>query len=105
MKFLVDIPDNEIENDQGPDENARQFLEFLRDHVPPGSQVTVAPVVETEKPNGGACPKCGSGHLEGGFIEVEGNTCFQQVTCHDCESTWTDTYELVSQSEPVGEGA
>ncbi len=42
------------------------------------------------------CPKCGSGAVEGGFVEIgedkEGQIAWQTVTCNDCWFTYVDVY-------------
>lgn len=43
---------------------------------------------------GGCCPFCGSGAIEGAFIEIEANWAFQRVSCNECDKEWTDTYIL-----------
>lgn len=42
----------------------------------------------------GNCPACRSDQITGGGIDVEGNQCFQRVSCQDCEHTWEDVYTL-----------
>lgn len=50
--------------------------------------------------NGGQCPKCGGGNIEGRFIEIEGNEATQIVDCLDCEFSWQDIY-LLQRFEPI----
>lgn len=45
--------------------------------------------------NGGVvCPYCGSGNLDGGFVEIDGGGASQTVRCLDCYRSWTDLYTL-----------
>jgi hypothetical protein len=43
----------------------------------------------------GQCPRCGSGDINGGFIEVDGAGASQEVSCNDCNAKWIDLYKLV----------
>lgn len=45
---------------------------------------------------GGCCPVCGSDNIEGDGFTVEGNTCFQEVSCMDCDAEWYENYDLAS---------
>jgi len=47
----------------------------------------------------GKCPFCGSDAIEGGFIEVDGDSCWQPVTCTDCGKRWNDIYRLADVEE------
>jgi len=46
------------------------------------------------KLGGVRCPICGSGDIEGGDGEFDAGTCGQEISCLNCQSTWTDTYTL-----------
>lgn len=43
---------------------------------------------------GNKCPACGSGDLDGHFIEVDGRQAWQPVDCRACGASWVDTYML-----------
>jgi len=45
---------------------------------------------------GSCCPRCNSSDITGGNVDVDANTCWQNVTCDDCDLEWDDHYELVS---------
>lgn len=45
---------------------------------------------------GGSCPVCGSGDIDGSSIDVNGDTCSQEITCSECEASWTENYTLSS---------
>jgi Zn finger protein HypA/HybF involved in hydrogenase expression len=47
----------------------------------------------------GHCPYCGSDDIEGGFIEVNDNYCWQPITCNNCEKEWNDLYTLTGIEE------
>lgn len=39
------------------------------------------------------CPKCGKNDVaDGGFVEINGNTAWQEVTCN-CGATYIEVYE------------
>jgi len=44
----------------------------------------------------GKCIFCGSGDIEGGFIEIEGKKAYQKMWCLACENPWEDVYVLTS---------
>ena len=44
--------------------------------------------------NAGECPKCGSMDIGGDSIEVDGNCCWQTVSCSKCGTNWHDVYTL-----------
>lgn len=44
--------------------------------------------------NYGHCPFCRSDEIEGGFVEIDGNTAWQKVTCMECGRQWNDLYHL-----------
>ena len=44
---------------------------------------------------GAICPSCRSSQIDGGHIEVDGSSAWQEITCFECGATWTDVYELV----------
>jgi hypothetical protein len=41
-------------------------------------------------------PKCDSGNIEGGDIQMDGMMAWQEITCLDCGVAWDDVYELQS---------
>jgi hypothetical protein len=43
---------------------------------------------------GGVCPVCHDDQIEGDSIEVDGHTCWQNISCLSCGAEWTDYYEL-----------
>lgn len=45
---------------------------------------------------GGICPVCRGMDFEGHFVEINGDTATQEVTCNnpDCGASWNDIYEL-----------
>jgi hypothetical protein len=40
------------------------------------------------------CPCCGSENLEGGAIDIRGQSAVQMVDCLDCFAEWQDEYHL-----------
>ena len=49
---------------------------------------------------GGKCPVCGSdSDIQGGSIQVESGTAWQECECGACHHSWTDTYNLVQYGE------
>ena len=45
---------------------------------------------------GNNCPKCESDDIEGGIVQVDSNTAYQDVSCNECETEWRDFYTLTS---------
>ena len=46
-----------------------------------------------------ACPACGEkGNPEGGSIEIEGESAYQQLVCTECLAEWSDVYDLTGLS-------
>jgi formate dehydrogenase maturation protein FdhE len=43
---------------------------------------------------GGVCPVCGSQDISGGFVEVQAQEAWQNVSCSDCGESWRDVYKL-----------
>lgn len=42
------------------------------------------------------CPHCGSNNIEAvRNLDMEGTTCYQDISCGDCERTWIDVYKLI----------
>lgn len=39
-------------------------------------------------------PDCDNEDLNGGPVEINGDTAFQNVTCVECDWSWTDIYKL-----------
>lgn len=56
-------------------------------------------VSEYVREGGGLCPQCRSNEIEGGSIDVNGSSAYQNVVCKCCSSTWTDHYRLVGFDE------
>lgn len=46
--------------------------------------------------DGTACPYCESPDIEGGPVEIEGGSAWQQCHCLDCNATWNDVYTLAT---------
>ena len=44
---------------------------------------------------GTSCPFCGSGEIEGGFVEVNGGSAHQKIRCLLCGEEWHDIYKLI----------
>ena len=41
------------------------------------------------------CPACGEkGNAEGGSVEIQSDTAYQEMTCTECEAVWRDDYDL-----------
>lgn len=49
---------------------------------------------EYARTGGVCCPVCGEHAIEGGPIEIDAGGAWQNITCTECESTWTDQYNL-----------
>ena len=45
------------------------------------------------------CPKCKGDEITGGFIEIDAGKAYQKMSCPDCETRWTDVYQLVGIEE------
>lgn len=45
---------------------------------------------------GTTCPVCGSIALEGDSVDIDEGRAMQDVSCVDCNSTWTDVYTLTN---------
>ena len=45
---------------------------------------------------GGTCPRCKSGDISGGSINIDSDTASQDITCSDCGLGWTDIYTLTN---------
>ena len=48
---------------------------------------------------GNRCPLCCSAALEGKSFEIVGRHAYQDVRCLDCDSSWTDIYNLHAYRE------
>ena len=46
------------------------------------------------KTGGTCCPACGSEDIEGQEVTIEAGIAFQDITCNECDSSWTDEYTL-----------
>ena len=49
--------------------------------------------------NSGKCPYCKSDQIEGGSIEIDGETAWQTVSCLNCDKKWNDIYRLANVEE------
>ncbi len=49
---------------------------------------------EYKRNQGERCPACGSEDIEGGPLDVSGNTCGQEMGCSVCNLEWIDRYTL-----------
>lgn len=49
---------------------------------------------EYVKKRGLQCPNCASDQLEGDSVEIDAGIAWQKVSCLDCDSSWTDCYDL-----------
>lgn len=46
------------------------------------------------------CPSCESDvHISGGECEIMEGGAFQEITCNECDATWTDQYTLTGYSD------
>lgn len=74
---------------------------FRNEEIQPEQMdITVDTIEEHEYlRNSSKCPKCKSDQIEGGSIEIEGNTAFQNVQCLDCDFDWNDLYTLTGMEE------
>lgn len=52
---------------------------------------------------GGRCPNCGSENIDAAeAMDFESSPyCTKQVSCKNCDATWTDNYILISYSDLV----
>lgn len=58
------------------------------------------------KGESGKCLNCGSSNIEGGSMDVDGDTAGQEIRCWKCDLVWYDLYTLtdvVSIEYPEGE--
>lgn len=53
--------------------------------------------------NGAVCPYCGSPDIEGDSFDHEAGWVRQEMSCHNCDKSWTDVYRLsrVLETEPA----
>lgn len=49
--------------------------------------------------NPGKCPFCQSRDIDGGFVEIDGKSAWQKVSCNNCEKEWNDIYTLSDVEE------
>ena len=49
------------------------------------------------------CPYCGDKQVEGGSIEINGDTALQHVDCTMCGRDWTDVYRLAEMIDGAGQ--
>lgn len=42
----------------------------------------------------GNCPRCQSGNIEGGSMDLDCNCVIQQIWCNSCGLNWEDNYTL-----------
>lgn len=45
---------------------------------------------------GNNCPNCGSVSFKGGFVQIDGDSAWQAVSCNDCDTSWEDQYTLTN---------
>lgn len=45
------------------------------------------------------CPYCGSDDITVDYMEVDGHSARQKITCYDCDKQWKDVYELCDIEE------
>ena len=50
---------------------------------------------------GGFCPACDSGNIQGGPIDVDAGSSWQECCCQDCDAEWHDDYVLTGFSNLV----
>ena len=48
---------------------------------------------EYKKKMGQCCPICQSENIEGGPVEIDALTAWQEMTCSDCGAGWSDYYD------------
>lgn len=48
---------------------------------------------------GSICPNCGSSDINGGPVEVDASTAWQEITCQDCSASWNDLYQLTGYAD------
>ena len=58
------------------------------------SQPLTAEQKEAYLKDSGKCPRCKSTDITGDSIEVDGDSAWQNVSCSECNETWTDVYTL-----------
>ncbi len=55
--------------------------------------------------NTGECPYCGSADLYWDVVELQEESAYQAVTCHQCDRAWDNIYRFVGMitqdSDPV----
>lgn len=49
--------------------------------------------------SGGVCPCCGSENIEGGSIDIQGRSAYQEVSCLECDASWNDVYHLAGYND------
>ena len=76
----INLLDNIIESNQlseiGPDSKFKSHADYLK-------SFNLCPLLS-----------CGSTNIDGGSIEINGNTAHQEVSCNVCDSQWCDLYTL-----------
>jgi len=45
------------------------------------------------------CPYCHSTDIEGGSVNVDAGTAWQEISCIECGESWQDVYMLTSIEE------
>ena len=84
VDLSADSPEEEtVSQSDDSDKNARRFV---------ASAATI-------------CPKCGSENLSFKSIDIEGQSVYQQASCHDCESRFYAIYRLVGFGLHIGDEA
>lgn len=66
-----------------------------------------APLTDAQyiKKGGGCCPFCRSTNIDGEGVDVGESSASQECTCHDCNASWYDLYNLdgysvINEPEP-----
>lgn len=55
--------------------------------------------VQYRQAGGCQCPVCGSDNIEANGSDVQGETCYQDVSCNECDASWNDVYKLVGYDD------
>ncbi len=51
------------------------------------------------KQKGCLCPNCNSKNIEGGSLEMDGDSAWVKVSCADCGADWKDVYKLTGYTD------
>ena len=80
--------------------NRKDYIHATGEDVPeiPVSKENPRSQMEyVQSPN--TCPCCDSSSIEGGHVEVECSSAWQQITCNDCGATWNDIFKLTGYAD------